>query len=548
MTRDDPLPDATSDLEDSSRSPDAASSTGPGVDRTLVVVTVVAVVVGTVLRFLPRSALWLDEALTVNISTLPLGDIAGALERDGHPPLFYYLLNLWTSIGGTSDWWVRALAGVISLLSLPLAYLAGRRVAERTGAGPLGVRRTGLIALGAMAMLPYGIRYGAETRMYSLAITLVTGGYLLVDDLLTARSTGRRRITVTVGAALVAAALLWAHYWSMWLLAVVGLLALHQAFRARSAETRTGGRLLVGALVAGGVLFLPWVPTLLYQNSHTGTPWGKAFGPVEVATITIQDFSGDALTSYLAVAFALLAIVATIVVRRDDELVVLTSSVQPRIRIELLVLLATIAVGWATAAVSGNTYSSRYGAVVFPLYVLCVAAGVAVIRHRRATAAALVVLLVLSSYVALSVMAEDRTQAGVIGERILAAAEDDAPGSIVVACPDQIGVALQRVLEQGDPSLRVIPFPTAGDPHFVDWVDYAERNEAADPAEFHARVVEGLPDDATIHLVVMPGYKTFGSKCEQLINLFGADRPQVDQVDPEELGEGMGMWVFGPRS
>src|SRR5690606_14241895 len=173
---------------------------------------------------------------------------------------------------------------------------------------------------------------------------------------------------------------------------------------------------------------------------------------------------------------------------------------------------------------------------------------VAVIRHRRATAAALGVLLVLSSYVAVSVLAEDRTQAGAIGERILAAADDDAPGSIVVACPDQIGVALQRVLEQGDTSLRVIPFPTAGDTHFVDWVDYAERNADADPAEFHARVAEDLPDDATVHLVVMPGYKTFDSKCEQLINLFGADRPQIDQIDPVETGEGMGMWVSGPRA
>ncbi len=545
MTSDDLSPDATSDLDESAG---AAPPEGPAVDRLLIAVTALSVVVGTVLRFLPRSALWLDEALTVNISTLPLGDIAGALKRDGHPPLFYYLLHVWTEIGGTSDWWVRALAGVISLVSLPLAYMAGRRLAQRAGAGPLGVRRTGLIALAVMAMLPYGIRYGAETRMYSLAITLVMAGYLLVDDLLTARSTGSRRLAVTVGTALVAAASLWAHYWTMWLLAVVGLLALHQAFRARTPETRTGGRLLVGALVAGGVLFLPWVPTLLYQNSHTGTPWGKAFGPVEVATITIQDFSGDALTSYLAVAFALLAIVATILVRRDDELVVLTSTVQPRIRIELLVLLGTIGVGWATAAVSGNTYASRYGAVVFPLYVLCVAGGVAVIRHTRATAAALVVLLVLSSYVAVSVLAEDRTQAGAIGERILAAADDDTPGSIVVACPDQIGVALQRVLDQGDSSLQVIPFPAAGDAHFVDWVDYAERNEAADPAEFHARIVDDLPDDATVRLVVMPGYKTFDSKCEQLINLFGADRPQLDQIDPVDTGEGMGMWVFGPRA
>ena len=47
--------------------------------------------------------------------------------------------------------------------------------------------------------------------------------YLLVDELLAGRTGGTRRALVTAGTALVAAALLWTHYWSMWLLAAVGL-------------------------------------------------------------------------------------------------------------------------------------------------------------------------------------------------------------------------------------------------------------------------------------------------------------------------------------
>ena len=51
--------------------------------------------VGVITRFAPRSDLWLDEALSVNISKLPLGDIGEALRHDGHPPLYYYLLHGW---------------------------------------------------------------------------------------------------------------------------------------------------------------------------------------------------------------------------------------------------------------------------------------------------------------------------------------------------------------------------------------------------------------------------------------------------------------------
>jgi mannosyltransferase len=81
----------------------------------LVTVAVVSSVLGVVLRLMPRSALWLDEALSVNIASLPLGDIPSALERDGHPPLYYFLLHFWLELG-SSDWWVRTLSAIVSVL------------------------------------------------------------------------------------------------------------------------------------------------------------------------------------------------------------------------------------------------------------------------------------------------------------------------------------------------------------------------------------------------------------------------------------------------
>ena len=64
--------------------------------QTAVKVAVVLVLVaGLVLRFWTRSALWLDEALTVNISTQPLHTLPSYLKHDGAPPLYYVLLHFW---------------------------------------------------------------------------------------------------------------------------------------------------------------------------------------------------------------------------------------------------------------------------------------------------------------------------------------------------------------------------------------------------------------------------------------------------------------------
>ena len=69
------------------------------------------VAAGIVLRFWTRSALWLDEALTVDIARLPLHEIPEALKHDGAPPLYYYLLHFWISLFGQSNVAVRSLSG-----------------------------------------------------------------------------------------------------------------------------------------------------------------------------------------------------------------------------------------------------------------------------------------------------------------------------------------------------------------------------------------------------------------------------------------------------
>ena len=92
----------------------------------------------------------------------------------GHPPLYYFMLHGWMNVFGSGDIAVRALSGVISVLTLPLAWWAARR---------RGGRVLALITVSIVALTPFALRYATETRMYALVILFVLAGYLLVDDL-----------------------------------------------------------------------------------------------------------------------------------------------------------------------------------------------------------------------------------------------------------------------------------------------------------------------------------------------------------------------------
>ena len=116
-------------LEDGFPPGGTADSNGPSRwDFAVKAAVVVTLAVSIWLRFATKSALWLDEALTVNIARSPLSAIPGLLRDDGAPPLYYYLLHFWMAVFGQSNLAVRSLAGVIGVINLPLAWLTGYRL------------------------------------------------------------------------------------------------------------------------------------------------------------------------------------------------------------------------------------------------------------------------------------------------------------------------------------------------------------------------------------------------------------------------------------
>src|SRR5437588_1578275 len=68
---------------------------------------------------------WMDEALSVGISSHSLTSIPGVLRHDGSPPLFYLLLHVWMSVFGTSESATHAMSLMFGMLTIPAGMWAG---------------------------------------------------------------------------------------------------------------------------------------------------------------------------------------------------------------------------------------------------------------------------------------------------------------------------------------------------------------------------------------------------------------------------------------
>lgn len=529
--------------------PDPRRRAGPAV---LAFAAVVAV--GVIVRFAAATPLWLDEALSVSIARLDPADLAAALRRDGHPPLYYLVLHAWSGAFGDGDLAVRSLSGAFAVATLPLAWLSGRRVAGRAGAAA---------AVVLVAVSPFAVRYATETRMYAMVMALVFAGHLLLRGALDGRSSpagraGSVSLPRLAGVAGVAGALYLTHYWSFFLAAAtVGILAVVWR-RDPQAWRRVAALRCATAVVAGGVAFLPWLPSFLAQLRSTGTPWGIAARPTDVFGATFVDLGGPAAEGVLAAGLLLVLLAVGLLAVRPGAGAIAEASVTdagveldlrtaPPARGEAVVAVATLALGGVVGFLTESAYASRYAAVVFPLLVLVAARGVAALSPPKARVIALAAVVVLGVPGVYRALSHDRTQAEVLAAAIAAEAGSD---DVIVTCPDQLGPSLVRALDQGGTgALRVVGYPTLERPERVDWTDYEERNRASDPEAVAGELLASVPAGGTVWLVTNTSYRTFEGRCERLEAALGAARPSrsVVSAKPGLFFESGELISFGPE-
>ncbi len=461
------------------------------------VVVAVVVGVGVLLRTYTASATWLDETLTINIASLPLSRIPAALRLDGAPPLYYLLLHGWMRVFGSSDVAARSLSGLCSIATLPLMWAAGRRAA-----GPGGARAALLL----LAASPFAIYYATEARMYALVVLLVTAGYLLLQRALTRPSMAR-----LWPVAVVAGALALTHYWALFLLTAVALLLVWRICRGSLPGERRAARRCLLALAAGGVLFLPWLPIFVFQARHTGTPWAQ---PAQYSALVhaVGEWAGGVSTAarILGLLFLLLAVVGLLGRRMDERRMVIDLAPDGEATALGWVFAGTIVIALTAGLVAGSGFDGRYTSVAFPPFLLLTVRGVrALPQHAARPVLVLAVVAGLATALGNPVN-RLKTDADLVAAAIRPTAQ---PADLVIYCPDQLGPAVSRHLPAW---LHQEVFPGGGAPARVNWVDYEQRNSAADPQAFADTVLRRAGPGSHVWLVYGTDYRTYEGKCDGL--------------------------------
>ena len=479
--------------------PVARRSLGPTVVRVLTGLVIAAAVVGgIVLRFISTSPLWLDEAQSAAIARLPLPGLFDALRADGSPPLYYLLLHGWIGLVGNGDSAVRALSGLMSVATLPPLWLLAERIWGR---------RSAWAVLVVAASTPFLVRYASETRMYALLVLLSALGGLALERLLR-----RPAVLPAAALALVSGLLLLTHYWALFLLAVLGAGML---VRARRGPQARAYRWAAVALASGGLLLVPWLPSMAFQLAHTGTPWAAGSHAIDVVN-TLFQWAGLSTRNAPLMGLILLGLAAIAAVARplgDGRLLLeLRGSSVARDLIALAV--GTLVLAVLVSLLGGGAYVARYTSVAVVPFLLCVGVGVALLPSARTRLVVLAVITALGLTGSADLANNQRTQAGPIAAAL---AKQAKAGDLVLYCPDQLGPAVSRRLAQiGAPELTQQVYPTGGSPQRVNWVDYASRNQQALPAVFAARADRAAGSAHAIWLVASPGYRTFGDSCGEI--------------------------------
>ncbi len=380
--------------------------------------------------------LWWDEGYSVWFATQSVSQMLALTAQDIHPPLYYALLHGWTVLFGAGPVALRLLSVSIGTLTIPLLYLAARRILAPRGA---------LLAAALLAINPLHVYYSQEIRMYGLVALLSTALLAAAWCVMDQRSRGAgeqgsQNVSVPPHLhafaplllyVLLTTAALYTQYYAIFL--PIGL-TLYALWRWR--RDRRSLLTWLAAQLAVAVLYLPWVvyaaPKLvLYVSQKVVADADKPLGPLMYLARHLAAFLAGHLEGPLApwwpaalVLLVPLAIGWWLAARgrgegamQRDRLVAVSprprvpvsprqlavSSFQPRASSFLLIMLLTaLTLGWLI----GLRYpffpvrGERLLLLALPPFVLLAAGGLDALRRRWRAAGLITLALVVAISVA----------------------------------------------------------------------------------------------------------------------------------------------------
>lgn len=194
--------------------------------------------------------------------------VRAVLLSDTSPPLYYLVVYFWARLLGTGDVSLRGFSLVCALACVPLMWKVGRE---------LGGVRTAMVSAFLFSVVPIGVYYSTEGRMYSMVWLL---SLILASTTLAAvKGQGPRRLFLIWG--VVGGLGLVTHYFFAFVWAALGAWLI---FRLRS-------RFSLLAVVTSLCVCLPWYVFLPQTLSRSRLTEGWLAGPLlptEAATAPLR--------------------------------------------------------------------------------------------------------------------------------------------------------------------------------------------------------------------------------------------------------------------
>lgn len=220
--------------------------------RLAVIALTFAAILGIYLRWwnLGGPSLWFDEGYTAWLAGNSPSEIIRLVRADTAPPLYYLLLHGWMRIFGSNEIALRSFSCVCATLTLAIVYALCRR--QKLSFPQIAV----VLSLLSMSVLQ--VRYARDARCYALVSLFAA---IQLYSLFAYRE--KRALLPGLFVILASAAMLYTHNMTLpYLAALLGgwVLFGEGSPRRRLVESSIAG-------IAVGLLFLPWVSSLLRQVS-----------------------------------------------------------------------------------------------------------------------------------------------------------------------------------------------------------------------------------------------------------------------------------------
>ena len=219
---------------------------------------------------LGAQSMWVDEWFTnYNVGKTWTEFLPSVMATERRPPLHFALLKLWALLAGSEEFALRIYSVGLLVLSVALIYAVGKRLLRPQAAA------VAALLLGAS---PFWLLYGRMIRAYSQTMMLALAATLL---LLLAVRRGRSWWAAYV---LATTALIYTDYSGLPILAAHGVYVLASWRVTRHSPTAQRSWRLPGAwlaaMVAVGLLYVPWLPAILKATDRSVRITDLAGGPV----------------------------------------------------------------------------------------------------------------------------------------------------------------------------------------------------------------------------------------------------------------------------